>query len=190
MTNQLTVVLTLDVDTLALFREMNERLKRIEGMEIKIMADIDDILSDVQAETNAEQAAIVLLQSLSAALKAAGNDPVKVAAVRALIQSNTAAMAAAVVANTPAASAPASGSGSGPTVIPNPLAISNGSSVQLAVDNAAGTDITSSASYASSDVTTVSVTPSGLATGNKVGTAVLTVTDANGNATTVPVNVS
>jgi transcription initiation factor TFIIIB Brf1 subunit/transcription initiation factor TFIIB len=100
----------LDPEAMALLRSVNERLKKLEFLEEKLEADIDDILSDLQDETNTETAVITLLTSIDVQLKAAGNDPVKVAAVRALIASNKAALAAAIVANTPAdPNAPAAG---------------------------------------------------------------------------------
>jgi transcription initiation factor TFIIIB Brf1 subunit/transcription initiation factor TFIIB len=152
------------------------------------MSDIDDILADLQAETTVEQSVIVFLNSINAQLKAAGNDPTKVAAVRALIASNKAALAAAIVANTPVA-APAAG-GVGVTVMPAAMTISNGSSGQLSVDDSTGKDITSTALYTSSDPTTASVTAAGLVTGNKAGTESVTVTDAAGaNPTVVLVTV-
>jgi hypothetical protein len=155
---------------------------------------IDTILSDVTDETTVEESLIVLFDGLDAQLKAA-TDPAKIAAVRARIAANKAAMVAAVLANTPAttttASSTTTSSTTGPTVIPASVSVSNGSSVQLAVDDSTtGADITSTAVYASADPTTASVSTAGLVTGNKVGTTLLTVTDASGNTTKVPVVVS
>ena len=70
-------------------------------MEIKIMALLDDILSDVQDESTVDQSIITLLGNLSDQLKAAGTDPVKLAAIKAQIDKNKQAIADAVVANTP-----------------------------------------------------------------------------------------
>jgi hypothetical protein len=47
------------------------------------------------------------LQGLSAQLAAAGTDPAALDAIKASLDANTAALAAAVVANTPGAPAPA-----------------------------------------------------------------------------------
>lgn len=181
---QLLVVLTLDEGAMSLLREMNERLKRIERKEIQMADTIDTILSDVQDEQTVEQSVIVLLNGLEAQLKTAGTDPTKIAAVRSAIAANKAAMVAAILANTPVVGT------TGPTVIPPTVLLSNGGTMQLAVDDASGKDITATAGYASADSTTASVSTSGVVTGNKVGSTVVTVTDAAGNKTSVPVTVS
>lgn len=87
-----------------------QKLDRIISMlatviqkEGQLMAAIDDIQADVTAEDTVIDSAVTLLQGLSAALAAAGNDPAKLAALRSDIQGKTQALAAAVVANTPAA---------------------------------------------------------------------------------------
>jgi hypothetical protein len=184
MAGSIQVVITLDASSLSLLRDMSERLIRIERMGIKMADSIDTILSDVQDEATVDQSIIVLLDGINAQLKAAGTDPAKIAAVRSAIAANKAAIVAAVLRNTSVVAA------TGPTVIPASVSVSNGSSVQLSVDDASGTDITASASYSSADDTTASVNPQGVVTGNKVGTTNVTVTDANGNATKVPVTVS
>jgi hypothetical protein len=91
------------------------RLKAIEAQQIllltqglKQMAAIDDIMTDVTAEDTEIGSVITLLQGLTTALATAGVDPTKLAALRADIQSRTQALAAAVVANTPAATPVAS----------------------------------------------------------------------------------
>lgn len=75
----------------------------------RIMATLADIQAKLAAETTVEASVIALLQTLSADLKAAiaGNDPVALQAVADQIDQNSAALAAAVTANTPAAPAPA-----------------------------------------------------------------------------------
>ena len=72
-------------------------------MEIHTMALIDDVITSVTEETTEVQSAITLLEGLSAALAAAGTDPVKLTALKTSIDSNKAALAAAVLANTPSA---------------------------------------------------------------------------------------
>ena len=67
------------------------------------MALLDDILTDVEDEATVISSVVTLLTNLSDALKAAGTDPVKLAAVKAQIDANKKAIADAVVANTPAA---------------------------------------------------------------------------------------
>jgi hypothetical protein len=179
---ELRVVVHLDEADLLVLRDIRERLIRIERKEGEIMAKVltlDDILARIQSQGTVEDSIKVLVDSLVAAK----NDPAKLAAIVSALDGNDAKLAAAILSGTPAAP-------SGPTVIPASVSVSNGSSVQLSVDDANGTDITASASYSSDDDTTASVTPQGLVTGNKIGTATVTVTDANGNATKVPVTVS
>ena len=65
------------------------------------MALLDDIIADVTEETTVVQSVVTLLQSLSDQLKAAGTDPVKLAALKTQIDANKAALAKAVVDNTP-----------------------------------------------------------------------------------------
>ena len=73
----------------------------------KIMTVLTDLQAAVAAEDTVIDSAITLLQGLSAALTAAGTDPVALAALNADITAKTASLAAAITANTPAASAPA-----------------------------------------------------------------------------------
>lgn len=70
-------------------------------MENRIMALIDDTLADVQAQTTVVGSVATLLAGLSAQLAAAGTDPTKLAALKSQLDNNTAALSAAVVANTP-----------------------------------------------------------------------------------------
>jgi len=76
--------------------------------EVQIMANLDDIEAAVAAEATVEQGVITLLNQLSADLTAAiaGGDPAKLTAILTNIQANTAALSAAVVANTPATPTP------------------------------------------------------------------------------------
>ncbi len=67
------------------------------------MAAIDDLATAVAAEDTVIDSAITLLQGLSAALAAAGTDPVKLAALQSDITAKTKVLSDAVVANTPAA---------------------------------------------------------------------------------------
>ena len=70
------------------------------------MADLTDITREVQETQDAEQSAIVLLNSLAEQLRAAATDPAAIAALANQLDSNANALAAAVVANTPAAPTP------------------------------------------------------------------------------------
>lgn len=76
------------------------------------MATLTDIQAAVAAETTVEQSVITLLGTLSTDLQAAiaADDPAALQAVVDTITQNSAALAAAVTANTPAA----------PTPVPSP----------------------------------------------------------------------
>ena len=67
------------------------------------MALLDQLTADVAADTSAVNSAVTLLNNLSAAIKAAGTDPVALKALTDNLEANTSALSAAVVANTPAA---------------------------------------------------------------------------------------
>lgn len=67
------------------------------------MAAIDDLTAQVAANTTVVGSALTLIQGFAAQLAAAGTDPAKLAALQAQLQASDDALAAAVVANTPAA---------------------------------------------------------------------------------------
>lgn len=66
------------------------------------MALVDDIQTDVTAQTTVVGSVVTLLQSLSAQITAAGTDPAKLQAIKDSLDQNTTALANAVTANTPA----------------------------------------------------------------------------------------
>lgn len=68
-----------------------------------VMADLTKLTADVAAEVTVDESAITLLQGLKAQLDAAGTDPVALAALSSSLETEEAKLAAAVVANTPAA---------------------------------------------------------------------------------------
>lgn len=71
--------------------------------EVSVMAvDLSTLESAVQANTDAEQSAILLLTQLSDLIKQSAADPVKVAELADRLKASAAALAAAVTANTPA----------------------------------------------------------------------------------------
>src|SRR5664279_2777247 len=78
-------------------------LQTLTNKENTIMADLSVLTTDVAANGSAVASAVALLEGLSAALAAAGNDPVALAALADSLTANTTALADAVVANTPAA---------------------------------------------------------------------------------------
>lgn len=91
--------------------DIDRRQRRIEGMlyrilqkENIIMADLTNITAAVANETTVEDSAVVLIQNLAAAVTAAGTDPAALAALTDQLNSEATSLAAAVTANTPAAS--------------------------------------------------------------------------------------
>lgn len=67
-----------------------------------IMADLSELEARVAKDTEVDASAITLLNGLKSALDAAGTDPVKLKALSDQLGTNSTALAAAVVANTPA----------------------------------------------------------------------------------------
>lgn len=68
----------------------------------KIMTTEQDILDTVTAQTTVIQSAITLLNQLSKLLHEAGTDPVKLQAIKDMLDNNSKGLSDAVVANTPA----------------------------------------------------------------------------------------
>lgn len=83
--------------------ELKLLIGQIIDRQVTQMALLDDLEAKVDAVTSVEQSAITLLQELSDALKAAGTDPVRLQAIVDKLDADQTALAAAVVANTPAA---------------------------------------------------------------------------------------
>jgi hypothetical protein len=81
-------------------------LRAVIAQGEKMSKEFDDLTAEVAAETTVEASAITLIQGFAAQLAAAGTDPVKLKALTASIKTSSDALAAAVVANTPAAPAP------------------------------------------------------------------------------------
>lgn len=93
---------------LGLVAEMRWQVARLLKKDVKFMAAIDDLTAAVTADTTVEQSAITLINNIAAQLAAAGTDPAKLSALTTTLQTNSAALAAAVAANTaPAPTAPA-----------------------------------------------------------------------------------
>lgn len=84
-------------------RRIQIKLEIVSNMENAIMADLTQLTADVTANKDTIDSAVTLLQGLKAALDAAGTDPAKLAELSSQLEANTNALAAAVVANTPAA---------------------------------------------------------------------------------------
>ena len=85
--------------------EMLDLLRRIEQKVTKEMASLQDIQDAVTQQTTVQGSVVTLLGILAADLKAAiaNNNPTQLQAVLDTLNSNAQALAAAVVANTPAA---------------------------------------------------------------------------------------
>lgn len=77
-------------------------LNKIVKGEEKIMAILDDLEAQVAANTDAEASAVLLLGQLHELLVAAGTDPAKLQALKDKLATSKEALAAAIVANTPA----------------------------------------------------------------------------------------
>jgi hypothetical protein len=94
-----------DHEVLARLDAIMERLDLVSENQENIMTVMDDLKAAVQRNTDAEAAVVTLLQGISQQLKdaLAAGDPAAIQAVITQIDANTAAAAAAVVANTPAA---------------------------------------------------------------------------------------
>jgi hypothetical protein len=79
-----------------------ESLDGLRRQGEKIMALLDDLEAKVTRIKTVQDSAIALLNGLSAQIKAAGNDPVKLAALTAALDTDATDLATAVSANTPA----------------------------------------------------------------------------------------
>jgi molecular chaperone GrpE (heat shock protein) len=84
---------------------LREMVSQVLANQETIMTAMDDLNAAVQRNTDAEASVITLLEGISQQLKdaLAANDPAAIKAVIDKLDANTAAAAAAVVANTPAA---------------------------------------------------------------------------------------
>ena len=86
---------------------MLARLGRIEALlKGPVMAFIDDLEAAVAREQTVDDSVLSLLEHISQALKDAGVDPARQAAVLAALQTEQDRITAAVTANTPAAPTP------------------------------------------------------------------------------------
>jgi hypothetical protein len=82
---------------------MQAYLTVILQKEIEMANELTDLQAQVAANTDAEASAVVLLNKLHELLTAAGTDPAKLADLRNQLATSKDALAAAIVANTPAA---------------------------------------------------------------------------------------
>jgi hypothetical protein len=86
---------------------IEQTLQQILLKENAMSQELDALITEVARNTTVEKSALAAIQGLSAKLTAAGNDPVKLAQLRADLAANDDELAAAVTANTPAATPPA-----------------------------------------------------------------------------------
>lgn len=68
-----------------------------------LMADFTDLTAEVEANGNAVDSAVTLLDALSAQLTDAADDPAEIRAIADQLNAQSSTLAAAVAANTPAA---------------------------------------------------------------------------------------
>jgi hypothetical protein len=99
----------LNIDVTVNFPGLAAILHHLSQIEGRIMSALSDLQAAVAQEDTAIASAITLLQGLKSALDAAiaSGDPAALQALSTDIGNQTAALAAAVTANTPAAPAPA-----------------------------------------------------------------------------------
>jgi hypothetical protein len=71
--------------------------------EFVMSQELDALTAQVQANEDLEASAITLIQGIAAQLVAAKDDPAKIAALAASLNTSASALSAAIVANTPAA---------------------------------------------------------------------------------------
>ena len=84
-------------------RVIHRQLVSINQKEDLVMADLGALQTSVQATTDAEQAAIDLLGQLSALISQNATDPAALQALADQLDTKKNDLAAAIVANTPAA---------------------------------------------------------------------------------------
>jgi len=83
--------------------KLNQLLALARATKETMMSALDDLTAQVTANTDTEASAVQAIQNIAAALAAAGTDPVKLAALQTQLKTSADALAAAIVANTPAA---------------------------------------------------------------------------------------
>ena len=82
--------------------QLNRILDAINQLGIKMATALEDLTTKVSDTKTVIDSAIVLIQGIKAALDAAGSNPVALKALSDSLATSDAALAAAIVANTPA----------------------------------------------------------------------------------------
>ena len=77
-----------------------EILDTIRGKEDIVMADLTALTAQVQANTDVEASAVLLIQGLADQIAAAGTDPVALQTLQDQLKASADSLAAAVAANT------------------------------------------------------------------------------------------
>lgn len=90
-------------DVLARLTKIESMLRRDLAGDILIMATLADLETQVTANRNVTQSAVLLIKGLGAQIQAAAGDPAKIAALVAELKTHETDLADAIVANTPAA---------------------------------------------------------------------------------------
>jgi len=99
----MSLTLGLLTDLVDALRSIDARLANLETQGLKTMSALDDLTTQVAANTSAEQSAITLINGLAAQIAANATDPAKIAALASQLKTSADALGAAIVANTPAA---------------------------------------------------------------------------------------
>ena len=93
-----------------ILEKLSEIILRLAAIEARLaiqgemtMSAIDDLTTQVAANTSVEASAVQLIQGIASQLSAAGTDPSKLAALTSQLNASAAALSAAILANTPAA---------------------------------------------------------------------------------------
>lgn len=100
------MILGLLIDLVDVLRSIDARLTNLETQGTKAMSALDDLTAQVAANTSTEASAVTLIQGIAAQLAAAATDPAKISALSSQLKTSADALAAAIVANTPAAPSP------------------------------------------------------------------------------------
>ena len=87
--------------------QLNRILDAINQIGMKMANELADLTAQVAQTNTVIDSAIILIQGIKAALDAAGTNPAALKALSASLDTSEQALAAAVAANTPAATAPA-----------------------------------------------------------------------------------
>jgi chromosome segregation ATPase len=80
-----------------------QKLTDIQRKEETMSAELDALTVQVQATTDVENSAILLIQGIATQLVAIKDDPAKIAALSGTLKASADSLAAAIIANTPVA---------------------------------------------------------------------------------------